>query len=102
MVTERRVSVAADLGGSRMGASLQQPRLLERRGIDDRHAVGVRVPRALRALLLRDRRRALGEPPEREDRKSTRLNSRHPVMSYAVFCLKKTTPLTPWLSDLAL
>src|SRR5690348_18196014 len=25
----------------------------------------------------------------REDRKSTRLNSSHPSMSYAVFCLKK-------------
>ena len=24
-----------------------------------------------------------------EDRKSTRLNSSHPVISYAVFCLKK-------------
>src|SRR5688500_19777909 len=30
-----------------------------------------------------------------EDRKSTRLNSRHLVISYAVFCLKKkTTPNT--------
>src|SRR5256885_9969719 len=27
-----------------------------------------------------------GKPP---DRKSTRLNSSHPVISYAVFCLKK-------------
>src|SRR5690348_17682534 len=26
---------------------------------------------------------------EREDRKSTRLNSSHPSISYAVFCLKK-------------
>src|SRR5256885_10376474 len=31
----------------------------------------------------------LGET--REDRKSTRLNSSHLVISYAVFCLKKTT-----------
>src|SRR5205807_4534297 len=29
------------------------------------------------------------------DRKSTRLNSSHLVTSYAVFCLKKTTP-PPW------
>src|SRR5438132_10790968 len=28
---------------------------------------------------------------EREDRKSTRLNSSHTVISYAVFCLKKKT-----------
>src|SRR5438132_9204549 len=27
--------------------------------------------------------------PERKDRKSTRLNSSHTVISYAVFCLKK-------------
>src|SRR5256885_14585237 len=31
----------------------------------------------------------LGGLPERPDRKSTRLNSSHLVISYAVFCLKK-------------
>src|SRR5256885_9665026 len=30
-----------------------------------------------------------GETGERRDRKSTRLNSSHLVISYAVFCLKK-------------
>src|SRR5256885_5729172 len=30
-----------------------------------------------------------GEPSATEDRKSTRLNSSHLVISYAVFCLKK-------------
>src|SRR5256885_5532682 len=30
-----------------------------------------------------------GATPDREDRKSTRLNSSHLVISYAVFCLKK-------------
>src|SRR5256885_8014542 len=30
-----------------------------------------------------------GEPGKAEDRKSTRLNSSHLVISYAVFCLKK-------------
>src|SRR6266567_5030944 len=35
------------------------------------------------AILGRDRRAALG------DRKSTRLNSSHSQISYAVFCLKK-------------
>src|SRR5436190_11389289 len=29
------------------------------------------------------------DPVEKEDRKSTRLNSSHTVISYAVFCLKK-------------
>src|SRR5690348_17943451 len=46
-----------------------------------------------------DRELAVGRPVEirvaalhvvqREDRKSTRLNSSHPSISYAVFCLKK-------------
>src|SRR5260221_11918023 len=41
-----------------------------------------------KALRLRGtrRRRAL---PDNRDRKSTRLNSSHTVISYAVFCLKK-------------
>src|SRR5476649_2964236 len=34
-------------------------------------------------------RRFSGIPQHREDRKSTRLNSSHTVISYAVFCLKK-------------
>src|SRR5690348_17651998 len=32
--------------------------------------------------------------PDGRDRKSTRLNSSHPSISYAVFCLKKNTPIT--------
>src|SRR3712207_7590013 len=39
------------------------------------------------ARLLRDSRRCVQEP--RSDRKSTRLNSSHANISYAVFCLKK-------------
>src|SRR5207245_5472721 len=31
-------------------------------------------------------------PPDSEDRKSTRLNSSHGSISYAVFCLKKKKP----------
>src|SRR5690349_24196831 len=33
--------------------------------------------------------RRVAVPPGREDRKSTRLNSSHVEISYAVFCLKK-------------
>src|SRR3712207_8467463 len=36
-------------------------------------------------------RHAVHEPRGHEDRKSTRLNSSHANISYAVFCLKKTT-----------
>src|SRR5688572_31966434 len=39
------------------------------------------LPRRARSLARSDRRR--------EDRKSTRLNSSHSQISYAVFCLKK-------------
>src|SRR5690348_4508429 len=42
----------------------------------------------LSALLLADILYEAGLPPE-IDRKSTRLNSSHPSISYAVFCLKK-------------
>src|SRR5256885_6947824 len=37
--------------------------------------------------------RGLLERPRSQDRKSTRLNSSHLVISYAVFCLKKKTNL---------
>src|SRR3712207_8253185 len=43
--------------------------------------------------VARRRRPRLGphvRPPRRRDRKSTRLNSSHANISYAVFCLKKT------------
>src|SRR5256885_13189005 len=43
------------------------------------------IQRAVRADARVDR----AEPKVRADRKSTRLNSSHLVISYAVFCLKK-------------
>src|SRR5205807_10620305 len=39
-------------------------------------------------------------PPGVPDRKSTRLNSSHLVMSYAVFCLKQKQPRLPYRRDL--
>src|ERR1039457_7435111 len=64
----------------------------------------------LRRRLLRRRQRCVHElrflvvrhqrllsfllPPQHTDRKSTRLNSSHLVISYAVFCLKKQTHTT--------
>src|SRR2546422_4470870 len=52
------------------------------------------VLRALRALG--EKRKVEGMA--RLDRKSTRLNSSHGYISYAVFCLKKKNNLTTWLS----
>src|SRR3712207_7338189 len=41
----------------------------------------------------------IGQIEASQDRKSTRLNSSHANISYAVFCLKKktTTPRTPYI-----
>src|SRR5690625_6046506 len=49
------------------------------------HIASVLAPAALTTgILVRAQRRAVAE-----DRKSTRLNSSHVAISYAVFCLKK-------------
>src|SRR5256885_8897249 len=48
-----------------------------------------RAHRAHVGLVAVGARRALVEVDIQEDRKSTRLNSSHLVISYAVFCLKK-------------
>src|SRR5690348_17984567 len=44
---------------------------------------------ANRAIVIEE----LGDVGRRRDRKSTRLNSSHPSISYAVFCLKKKKQL---------
>src|SRR5947209_9961532 len=61
----------------------------------ERLGLGLRAPDQPR-LRLRDRQGRLhpdeparGPGRRREDRKSTRLNSSHANISYAVFCLKK-------------
>src|SRR5206468_5937606 len=61
--------------------SIEEPRL-DRSGAAG--AVAVRAPAAGRRVLQRR-----GRP----DRKSTRLNSSHDQISYAVFCLKKKKTL---------
>src|SRR5688500_20135504 len=47
------------------------------------------VPRPRDGAAAAHRRRAGAQPRGQADRKSTRLNSSHLVISYAVFCLKK-------------
>src|SRR5205809_4824503 len=56
------------------------------RRVDDAAAGGVGFRVALPAAPAPDRGRDGGDA---EDRKSTRLNSSHGYISYAVFCLKK-------------
>src|SRR3712207_6926126 len=67
----------SEFGGVSRG---REPLDLERTGVDgvdQRHATG---ERALHAVVV---------VAENADRKSTRLNSSHANISYAVFCLKK-------------
>src|SRR5258708_15025584 len=45
------------------------------------------------------RARGRAAPAGAGDRKSTRLNSSHQIISYAVFCLKKTKQLPPVCND---
>src|SRR5438876_5516120 len=75
----------------------------------DLHSFPTRRSSDLSAAARRDSRRRRGRGGDRagrlraigprEDRKSTRLNSSHPSISYAVFCLKKkksvSTPPKP-------
>src|SRR5258708_17768960 len=68
------------------------------------------VPDRVRRSRRRDSGRAVGEgwlpgeavhgariAPGSQDRKSTRLNSSHQIISYAVFCLKKNNTANPAL-----
>src|SRR5437762_9187958 len=84
---------------SRWGAAVvaEADRSLRRLHSLGDHEAGVEVEGADAAVAVLDREEA-GQPVEgalrhrvREDRKSTRLNSSHRCISYAVFCLKKKT-----------
>src|SRR5205807_2894451 len=57
-------------------------------GPENHHALG-RLGGAGERLPVRLRHLALAGRDDQRDRKSTRLNSSHLVISYAVFCLKK-------------
>src|SRR5258708_25779694 len=59
------------------------------------HSTGIHHPgrprptRGLRGTLTAEDAEDAEKNRERQDRKSTRLNSSHQIISYAVFCLKK-------------
>src|SRR5436190_3894617 len=69
-------------------------RSVDRLGLGAVHADGVR--RRRRGACLCQPPSPCGDEPRR-DRKSTRLNSSHTVISYAVFCLKKKKTLKKYL-----
>src|SRR5687768_18260243 len=63
----------------------------------DRGARGIKLHPRAQKFLLNDERLApvFALAAERRDRKSTRLNSSHGYISYAVFCLKKKKKKQP-------
>src|SRR5687768_17855500 len=71
------------------GGHERKARVGPARRSDDRRE---RYPRLRRDRLVRAARAR--QNAESEDRKSTRLNSSHGYISYAVFCLKKKTDIT--------
>src|SRR5439155_11550559 len=78
------------LAGNLLGVGLRRGGRLLRRGkeeilADEKHE-GHQDGRQHRALL---HAHVAGDAHRGEDRKSTRLNSSHVAISYAVFCLKK-------------
>src|SRR5690625_5813307 len=58
-------------------------------------------PPGRRSRSPADPRRAASSPACAPDRKSTRLNSSHVAISYAVFCLKKKTWQRRWLKGVS-
>src|SRR5947208_11256580 len=65
----------------------------ERHEIEDRLTLGERVE-----LDRRIDDASLAQRGQHTDRKSTRLNSSHQIISYAVFCLKKKNKNANWRS----
>src|SRR6266511_2264918 len=84
-----------DVGENALGAMLVKARMAAKgneiaqqaRTVDTRPAIGGLDRRIVG--LTGDRTHRTKEPREQRDRKSTRLNSSHVKISYAVFCLKK-------------
>src|SRR3712207_6944856 len=74
--------------GCGLATGLRQLLEVERRGV---HVVGPDVPRPVPVQLDAVAGRVVEVERLAEDRKSTRLNSSHANISYAVFCLKKKT-----------
>src|SRR5690625_6586158 len=94
-----RVVVEADLGqGQQGGAGLDGIGLTAQRG----GAVDAATRGGADDLVtagVDDAHLPAVHPEALQDRKSTRLNSSHVAISYAVFCLKKKNKTTPSLHD---
>src|SRR5438034_3766456 len=69
----------------------RQPVVASRLPLGRHRAVDRQEPRMGRVGAEGTDTSGAGNPDGSQDRKSTRLNSSHTVISYAVFCLKKKT-----------
>src|SRR5690348_18012767 len=89
---QRRQATARSVGQPWAGDSLRVPlfQLVAQMGFGRRH-LGLRPLNALSGSCADDC--SFAQCPF-SDRKSTRLNSSHPSISYAVFCLKKKSKIT--------
>src|SRR3712207_7674444 len=83
-------SVAHRLGGVRGGGGTVHRLEIEVPEVE------VEEPLGIRALLWEDELELVA--PAGQDRKSTRLNSSHPNISYSVFCFKKNNILDTHIS----
>src|SRR5258708_29106612 len=82
------------MAGSSTGAGAPDNRAPSRRyacclRIAARSPQGSRTGNSAFRLVHADSVFCMNQPERRIDRKSTRLNSSHQIISYAVFCLKK-------------
>src|SRR5947208_5323953 len=69
-------------------AAQPSPPVFRLGALDDRSRLG-QVDTPTRAHENKQHDCAASSPSQKTDRKSTRLNSSHQIISYAVFCLKK-------------
>src|SRR5258708_22272597 len=89
------VSVLDSPEGDEPYRQVSRPMFLDTGGIDGRQARlrreidRLKACRDRSALLVKQALKAKEEQGAPLDRKSTRLNSSHQIISYAVFCLKK-------------
>src|SRR5438477_5543094 len=81
----------------------RSPVLLQHRSapsaVDDDRLVSLAERRDIRPGECRGVRRGRRADRRQQDRKSTRLNSSHMSISYAVFCLKKKKKNQPYYID---
>src|SRR5438034_10680149 len=80
----RRDAWERPAGGDGVSCVIEQGNVFERGGVNFSHVNGDSLPPSATATRPQLAGRGFGV-----DRKSTRLNSSHTVISYAVFCLKK-------------